>query len=122
MKATINLPKNAIYMIHSAPSVKSVGCALVHIDKDGVPRTLMSGLGDRKFFYYPDTNWINGAHACHLVASHETDFQKISRRRINKIIKHWKRNADICNNAESAGDYNSLMAWYGGFVPSPKNK
>lgn len=122
MKLTSNMPKNAIYMVHTAPSVKVAGCVLVHFDRYGVPRGLVSGTGDSKFWFYPDEIWVNQDLHCHMVASHEPDFRNISRGRIKRIIKHWNRNADICNNAEKAGDYTPVLSWYGGFTPSPQNK
>lgn len=121
MKANINLPKNAIYMIHAAPNSDTAGCVLVHFDRYGVPRALMSGF-KMGFLVYPSEAWIDNVHHCHMVASHEPDVTKITKRRIKQIVKHWKRNADICNNAEKQSDLMPVMSWYGGFVLSPQNK
>lgn len=121
IKANINLPRNAIYMIHSCPKVEIASCVLVHVDRYGVPRSMMSG-NKKEFFHYPDETWLETGMACHMVASHETDFRKISPKRIKQILKHWKRNADIFNNADAAKDTTTCIAWYGGFVYSPQNK
>lgn len=123
MKTNINMPHSAIYMIHTAPMVEGTACVLVHFDRYGVPRSMMSGtFGESVFMECPDETWHCSDFHCHMVASHEPDYKSIPRRRIKKIIKHWKRNADICNNAQDANDYTPLMAWYGGFVLSPQNK
>lgn len=123
MKLNINMPASAIYMAHTAPSVEGSACVLVHFDRYGVPRSMMSGtFGESTFSDIPDETWISGDFTCHMVASHEPDHNKISRRTIKRIIKHWQRNADICNNAHNAGDLSVVVSWYGGFVPSPQNK